>query len=92
MSKYASGRTSVAVCDRCGFVFPYADLRREWTGLRVCADCFDPKHPSLTPKRHDLSDPKPLRNPRPDSPYPAYNPADDIENFFPSTSGAREVP
>lgn len=34
-----------AVCDRCGFEFKSDKLRREWTGLRVCSNCFDFRHP-----------------------------------------------
>lgn len=34
-----------AICDRCGFVFEHAQLRREWTGLMVCQDDFDRRHP-----------------------------------------------
>lgn len=36
-----------AVCDRCGFGFYASELRKEWTGLRVCRECFDYKHPQL---------------------------------------------
>lgn len=34
-----------AICDRCGFQFKSRKLRREWTGLRVCGPCLDPRHP-----------------------------------------------
>ena len=33
------------VCDRCGFEYKSNALRREWTGLRVCTKCFEPRHP-----------------------------------------------
>lgn len=33
------------VCDRCGFEFRNVQLRKEWTGLRVCGDCWEPRHP-----------------------------------------------
>ena len=49
MPIYARGRHSRAVCDRCGFAYPYRVLKREWTGLYVCRECFDYKHPQLTP-------------------------------------------
>jgi hypothetical protein len=33
------------ICDRCGFKRWNYELRREWTGLRVCADtCFEKRH------------------------------------------------
>lgn len=34
-----------AVCDRCGFEFKSGQLRREWTGQRVCSKCFEHRHP-----------------------------------------------
>ena len=39
-----------AQCDRCGLNYKARQLRREWTGLRVCSgpgtsDCWEPRHP-----------------------------------------------
>jgi hypothetical protein len=34
-----------AVCDRCGFEFYLSELRKEWTGLMVCAADYDRRHP-----------------------------------------------
>ena len=34
-----------AICDRCGFKFKNVQLRKEWTGLRVCCECWEPRHP-----------------------------------------------
>lgn len=34
-----------ACCDRCGREFKNYQLRKEWTGLRVCGQCYDPRHP-----------------------------------------------
>lgn len=34
-----------AICDRCGFKKKATELRDEWTGLKVCADCWEPQHP-----------------------------------------------
>lgn len=34
-----------AQCDRCDFKFKSCDLKLEWTGLRVCKDCFEVRHP-----------------------------------------------
>lgn len=34
-----------AVCDRCAHTFLASALRLEWTGLRVCKACFEPRHP-----------------------------------------------
>ena len=62
---YASGKHSIAICDRCGFRYKYTQLQKEWTGFRVCSECFEPNHPQLEPVRH-LADPEALRHPRPD--------------------------
>lgn len=35
----------LAVCDRCGVTKWNDGLRLEWTGLRVCDKCLDPRHP-----------------------------------------------
>lgn len=37
--------TPNGICDRCGFKFPLSALRKEWTGLRVCNQCLDHRHP-----------------------------------------------
>jgi hypothetical protein len=39
-----------ALCQRCGFKYKSKQLRKEWTGLRVCSgegtnDCFERRHP-----------------------------------------------
>ena len=57
---YASGKYSLAICDRCGFRYKYTKLRKEWTGFRVCSECYEPKHPQLDPPRH-LVDPQALK-------------------------------
>ena len=64
---YASGKYAVAICDRCGFRYQYTQLKKEWTGFRVCSECYEPKHPQLEPPRH-LADPEALRHPRPSLP------------------------
>lgn len=33
------------ICDRCGFKFRMSQLRKEHTGLMVCAKDFDHRHP-----------------------------------------------
>ena len=35
----------LVICDRCGFKRTNDKLRKEWTGLMVCADtCWEPRH------------------------------------------------
>lgn len=40
-----------ASCDRCAFNLRLDELRDEWTGLRVCRDCYDPRPRDLDPPR-----------------------------------------
>ena len=64
---YALGKYANAICDRCGQQYPYLTLKKEWTGFKVCIECYEPKHPQLEPKRN-ISDPQALLQPRPDAP------------------------
>ena len=61
---YALGTHSRAICDRCGFNYPYLELKKEWTGFKVCSECFEIKPPQLEPSPHRV-DPEALREPRP---------------------------
>ena len=62
---FAVGVKSQAICDRCGFQYNYLELRKEWNGLLVCPECYEPKHPQLEPP-YSRPDPEALQNPRPD--------------------------
>lgn len=35
----------LAICDRCGFRYRSDELRKEWTGLRVCSYDFEAEEP-----------------------------------------------
>jgi len=63
--KYATGKHSLALCDRCGQQYDYVTLRKEWTGFRVCPECFEQKHPQLEPRTVRF-EPEALWHPRPD--------------------------
>jgi hypothetical protein len=65
MGGYASGKYSQAICDRCGQQYKYLELKKEWTGFKVCPECYEPKHPQLLPKR-TINEPQALYQPRPD--------------------------
>jgi len=92
MARYASGKKSVAVCDRCGLKYPYKKLKEEIynrrpNGLRVCSSCLDDDHPQLQLGRQKISDPQALRNPRPeDKDAPTNNTA--FTSRYPHTAGS----
>jgi len=65
MAKFASGKNSWAISDRSGFAYPYKVMKREWNGLLVGPDEYEPKHPQLGPFRK-VVDPEALQNARPD--------------------------
>ena len=60
---YALGKYSKGQCDRCGFVYKYLQLKTEWNGLKVCSECYEPKHPQLEPVPTP-TDPEALVQPR----------------------------
>tara|TARA_R110002153_G_scaffold40662_2_gene116307 strand:- start:1748 stop:2053 length:306 start_codon:yes stop_codon:yes gene_type:complete len=69
MGKFASGKNSYAISDRSGFRYRYRDMRKEWNGLMVGRDEFEPKQPQLGPFRK-TTDPESLRDARPDTTEP----------------------
>ena len=65
MAKFASGKKAWAISDRSGFRYPYRLMKKEWNGLLVGPDEYEPKQPQLGPFRK-VSDPEALQNARPD--------------------------
>ena len=63
---YALGKFAIALCDRCSFQFKLSELEEEWTGFKVCSECYEPKHPQLEPEPH-VADPEALYKPRPNN-------------------------
>lgn len=63
---YASGKFAIALCDQCGQRFKLQELIKEWTGFKVCDECYEPKHPQLEPKRN-ITEPQALYQPRPEA-------------------------
>lgn len=39
---YLPGRP-YGICDRCGWKFRLDELKMEWTELKVCSKCWDPR-------------------------------------------------
>tara|TARA_R110002126_G_scaffold215444_3_gene361565 strand:- start:2963 stop:3352 length:390 start_codon:yes stop_codon:yes gene_type:complete len=73
-NRYASGKNSIAMCDRCGFQFKLTNLRKEIVktkvvNMLVCPSCFDPDQPQLQLGMYPVDDPQAVRNPRRDSTY-----------------------
>ena len=73
-SPFASGKISIACCDRCGFQFllknlQYQVVKQKRTGLLVCHTCYDIDHPQLMLGTFPVYDPQALRNPRRDNSY-----------------------
>jgi|TARA_R110000751_G_scaffold64547_3_gene132576 NAD-dependent SIR2 family protein deacetylase len=66
---YASGKHALAICDRCGWQYPYLSMKTEWDHARVCPECYEPKHPQLDPIQVPI-DAEVLWKPRPDVPLP----------------------
>ena len=63
---YATGKFAKALGDRCGFEYKLLELKEEWNGLKVCPNCYEPKHPQLEPLRAK-ADPESLYKPRPNN-------------------------
>ena len=65
MARFATGKNSYAISDRSGQRYRYKDMRREWNGLLVGKDEWEPKQPQLEPYPKVI-DAQALKNARPD--------------------------
>tara|TARA_R100001224_G_scaffold40504_1_gene23217 strand:- start:2211 stop:2678 length:468 start_codon:yes stop_codon:yes gene_type:complete len=63
MSRFATGRRSLAISDRSGMAFPYEEMVKEWNGSLVHYSEFEPKQPQIRRKRV-TADSIALQNPR----------------------------
>ena len=73
-AKFASGKHSIAECDRCGFTYPLKTLRAlviktKVTGTLVCKTCWEPDQPQLLLGMYPVNDAQAVRNPRRDNSY-----------------------
>ena len=73
-NRFASGKNSIAMCDRCGFQFKLTALKKEVQktkiyNLLVCPACWDPDQPQLHLGMYPVDDPQAVRNPRRDTTY-----------------------
>ena len=69
MGKFASGKESYAISDRSGFRYPYRLMKKEWNGLLVGPDEYEPKQPQIETLRF-VGDAIALADARPDRTEP----------------------
>lgn len=91
-NRYASGKNSIAMCDRCGQRYKLTELKKEVKkqrvfNLLVCPSCWDPDHPQLMLGTFPVDDPQAVRNPRTDSTYTVAGPMSDGYN----SGGSRAI-
>ena len=91
-NRFASGKKSIAMCDRCGQRYKLHQLKEEVIktkryNLLVCPACWDPDHPQLQLGMYPVDDPQAVRNPRTDTTYVTSGTGAD---GFPS-GGSRDI-
>jgi hypothetical protein len=70
--QFASGKHSIAMCDRCGQQYKLKQLKKQIvkqrpTDLLVCPECLDVDHPQLMLGSFPVYDPEAVRDPRVDN-------------------------
>jgi hypothetical protein len=73
-NRFASGKNSIAECDRCGFRYKLTVLKKEVIktklyNILVCPECWSPDQPQLLLGMYPVDDPQGIRDPRPDLSY-----------------------
>jgi hypothetical protein len=73
-SQFASGKHSIAECDRCGQRYKLKELRKltiktKQVTIKVCPECWEPDQPQLQLGMYPVNDPQAVREPRPDVSY-----------------------
>ena len=73
-NRWASGKHSIAQCDRCNFRFKLKDLKTQTVKtkpfkIKVCRNCWDPDQPQLQLGMYPVDDPQAVQEPRPDNSY-----------------------
>ena len=73
-NRFASGKNSIAECDRCGFRYKLTVLKKlivktKVYDLKVCPECWEPDQPQLQLGMYPVDDPQGVRDPRPDLSY-----------------------
>lgn len=75
-NRFASGKYSIAECDRCGQRYKLKQLRKltiktKEVSIKVCPECWEPDQPQLQIGMYPVNDPQAVREPRPDTSYTA---------------------
>jgi hypothetical protein len=73
-TKYASGKHSIAECDRCGQRYKLSELKKltiktKQVSIKVCPECWEMDQPQLQLGMYPVNDPQGVREPRPDTSY-----------------------
>jgi hypothetical protein len=73
-NRFASGKNSIAECDRCGFRYKLKELKKltiktKQVQIKVCKSCWEPDQPQLQLGMYPVDDPQAVREPRPDNSY-----------------------
>ena len=73
-NRFASGKYTIAECDRCAGRYKLKELRIQTVKtkpykVKVCLECWDPDHPQLQLGMYPVDDPQAVREPRPDVSY-----------------------
>jgi hypothetical protein len=73
-NRFASGKHSIAECDRCGFRYKLKELKKltiktKQVNIKVCKTCWEQDHPQLQLGMYPVQDPQAVREPRPDTSY-----------------------
>ena len=105
-NRFASGKKSIAECDRCGFRFKLKDLKKliiktKQVNIKVCNECWEPDQPQLQLGMYPVDDPQAVREPRADLSYqqsgytglqllPSSNNTDPTSNGLPG-EGSRTI-
>jgi hypothetical protein len=90
MSKYATGKYALGISDRSGAAYPLRSMRKEWTGMLVGWDEWEPKQPQLNPIKAP-ADAEALRNARPDRTAPAVTVLLPLNSFKSGSSGSSVI-
>ena len=73
-NQFASGKHSIAECDRCGQRYKLKELKTQTVKtkpfkIKVCPTCWEPDQPQLSLGMYPVNDPQAVREPRPDVSY-----------------------